>query len=246
MVSRAWVCAGKMNSSAPRVAIIAALPRELAGLTAGWQRQNVTRNGQIAWTASSSDALAIAAGMGRENASRALELAVESGPVSAVISAGFAGALDPALQVGDAVQASTVIDAQTGERFTTAGGDGRSLVTIGAVADTAEKRRLRETYAAHVADMEAATLARICAGRGLPFFAIKAISDAADFSLPALAKFATAQGQFRTAAFVLHVALRPVLWGQTRELARGARAAQAALSGALRAFLSADAAQHLS
>jgi len=220
-----------------KIVIIAAMPRELAALSASWPTETIARNGRKFCVATTTEAIAVTAGMGPENAARGLELALERTAISTVVSAGFAGALDPALKVGDVLQASTVIDAATGERFATAQGDGSSLVTISSVADAAEKRRLREAYSAHLADMEAAALARICAARSLPFFAIKSISDAATFSLPVLGRFATAQGQFRTAAFALHVALRPALWAKVRELAKGASAAQSGLARALRAFL---------
>ncbi len=70
-------------------------------------------------------------------------------------------------------------------------------------------------------DMEAATVARLARMRGLGFRAIKAVSDAHDFELSSLSRFASPHGHFRTGAFALHTALRPAPWRQTMQL--GAR-----------------------
>ena len=229
-----------MISQTPRVAIVAALPREIAELTRAWPRQNLDIAGRehtIAWSDGVGGAVVIAAGMGARNAQRAL-IAVESiTPIHTVISAGFAGALNPELLPGDVLRPSVVIDAATGERLSLAEGDGSVAVTIGSVADAPEKQRLAATYSAQIAEMEAAGLARLCSAKGLPCLAFKAISDDSEFSLPSLNRFATDDGQFRTLAFALHVALRPGLWDSARALGAGAKLAQASLTKALQSWL---------
>ena len=60
-----------------RVAIIAALPREVAPLVRAWQRATVSdREGTGIWE--SDQAIVVCAGMGRERVTRAFEMA-ESG-----------------------------------------------------------------------------------------------------------------------------------------------------------------------
>ena len=73
--------------------------------------------------------------------------------------------------------------------------------------------------------MEAAAVARIARAQDLPFSAIKAISDAHDFELPDLDKFSTPDGQFREAAFGMHLALHPGLWKSVAALAKGSKLA---------------------
>lgn len=235
-----------MRSDTPRIAIIAALPREIADFTREWPRQDVegVRPGLIlGW---SDRAVALAGGIGAANAVRALHEVLAFTPINFVVSAGFAGALRHDIEVGQVLRPSTIIDAQTGERFSVAHGDGTLAVTTPVIANAEEKLRLEESYGAHIAEMEAAGLARACLAAGIPFAAIKAVSDDAFFSLPVLQKFTTPAGQFRTAAFAFHVAVRPHLWHAAATLGIGAAKASEALGTALTSWLATHSQQDLS
>jgi hypothetical protein len=85
--------------------------------------------------------------------------------------------------------------------------------------------------------MEAAAVAQGAEARGVEFGALKAISDAADFTMPAMDRFVAGDGTFHTAGFACHVALRPWLWGTTIALARNGSKASRALCGALLSYL---------
>jgi adenosylhomocysteine nucleosidase len=207
-------------------AIVAALPREVRHLVRGWQR-HLLPGKVVAYTSESG--VVACAGMGAVRATLAVQAALSLRPVTVVVSVGLAGACDPALRVGDVVRVGVVVDAQTGERF----GDAQSarvLVSAGAIASVAEKRRLYESYGASAVDMEAAAVARIAEANGLRFEAIKAISDDAGFELRELAWFATHDGQFREAAFAMHAGLRPQLWGKLLQLAGNSNRALRALT----------------
>jgi adenosylhomocysteine nucleosidase len=165
-------------------------------------------------------------------ATRALVGAGEAfarGPVSKIISAGLAGALYERWKCGQIVRPAGVIDAKTGERFLAEGGDG-TLVTGSTVAGVSEKLRLRSSYGAEIVDMEAAAVARAAAQRGVPFAAIKAVSDEYDFELPELGNFATEFGQFREAAFAAFAVTHPRVWKKAVRLAHGSRIALKALT----------------
>jgi len=153
--------------------------------------------------------------------------------VKALLSVGLAGACDPALRIGEIVRAGVVIDGVTGERVVDSR-SGQVLVTGDGIASVQEKARLFADYGAAVVDMEAASVARIARAHGLEFRAIKAISDEADFEVEGLARFSTADGQFREAAFALHAALRPAMWGKVIALGRNSGKALGALTEALR------------
>jgi len=129
-----------------------------------------------------------------------------------------------------------VINAADGSRAETGSGQG-TLVSYAAVVDREQKRRLSTAYRAAAVDMEAATVAQGAQARGLEFAALKAISDAADFSMPATERFVSSYGQFRTGKFVLHVAVRPWLWGATVALARDSAKASRALCTAISSYL---------
>ena len=182
------------------------------------------------------EAVVACAGMGAARAGLAVEAALASMPVTALLSVGLAGACDPALKVGEIVRAGVVMDGQTGERFE----DSQSrqvLVSAGAIAGVGEKARLHASCYATAVDMEAAAVARLARQHGLEFQAIKAISDEADFDVEWLSQFATADGQFREGTFALHAAVRPGLWPKVITLGRNSSKALDALTAALKAEL---------
>jgi adenosylhomocysteine nucleosidase len=222
-----------------RVAIVAALPREIAGLARGMRADAALAKRGIRLYRIPG-AVVVAAGMGAVRATLAVEAALAAErSVAMLVSVGFAGACAPGLRAGSVLEASVVVDTRTGERFESAaerGGEERkvTLATIGSVASVREKRRLFETYGASMVDMEAATIARLARARGLGFRAIKGISDAHDFELETLAAFAGKKGQFRTAAFAVHAALRPARWARTMKLGRDSAAALRTLEQTLR------------
>jgi adenosylhomocysteine nucleosidase len=230
------------------VAIVAALPREIAELVRGRKADAAYRRRSIDlhWIGTG-DAIVVAAGMGAQRVTLAVQAAIEqvremySLPPddevvlpSFLISVGLAGACSPELKPGDVAVAREVVDTLTGERFATADTDAKyTLVTTPEIASAKEKERLFATYGAAMVDMEAATVARLAVAKRIPFRAIKAISDAHDFELAALSDFADEQGQFRTAAFALHTAIRPHTWGKTIRLGRNSKMALEALTARL-------------
>jgi adenosylhomocysteine nucleosidase len=193
----------------PRTAIIAALPREVAPLVRGWRDESDRANKVHLYTC---DAAVVAhAGMGAERAAMAARRALQSGPVSQIISAGWAGALQTGWDATSVCFPAYVVDATDGQRYATHAGKG-TLVTVTGFAHAEEKRRLRAEHAADFVDMEAAAVAKIAAEQGLPFAAVKAISDGPDEALPDLQRFYSGDGQFRELAFALYLAARPWLW----------------------------------
>ncbi len=214
-------------------AIIAALPREVKALVRGWQEHRLP--GKI--TAYTNDFAVVAcAGMGAARATLAVQAALSLKPVTAIVSAGLAGACDPALRVGDIVRAGVVIDAGTGERFTNPLFS-QALVTTSVIAGSNEKQRLYASYQASAVDMEAATVARLAEVRHLSYRAIKSISDEATFEMQELAQFATVDGQFREVAFAAHSAVRPQLWPKLFALAGNSKRAVQALTTELESQL---------
>ena len=212
-----------------RVAIIAALPREVKSLVRGWDTKALP--GKV-FVYTRGNAVVACAGMGGDRVALAVQAALATGPVSSLVSAGLAGACDPALQVGSIVRAGVVIDTRTGERFEDSQFR-QVLVTAGEIASVEEKARLFASYHAAAVDMEAAAVARLARGHGLRFQAIKAISDDAGFELEGLEKFATQDGQFREGAFALHALSRPPLWSKLIQLGGNSKRALAALTDAL-------------
>jgi adenosylhomocysteine nucleosidase len=220
------------------VAIVAALPREIAALVRGVPPDAaLLRRGVHLYRLQG--AVVVAAGMGAERAALGVQAALAAAKVSTLISAGLAGACTPALSPGAVAHAADVIDSRTGERFEGLAHEGGvvagwTLVTAPRIASVQEKARLAASYGAAMVDMEAAAVGRLAAMHGLGFRAIKGISDAHDFELASLARFAGKHGSFRTAAFALHTALHPRQWSKAARLGRDSSRALAALTAALR------------
>jgi adenosylhomocysteine nucleosidase len=176
--------------------------------------------------------------MGASRATLAFDAALRSGGIELIVSTGLAGACSPQVRAGDVLEATTVVDAKTGERFLcdTSGAD-CVLVTTETIAGVREKARLRESYNAALVDMEAATAARLALARGLRFRAIKGVSDAHDFEIEAMSRFSDPLGHFRTGAFALHTALRPQNWGSAMRLGRESNRALTKLWAELRTLI---------
>ncbi len=224
--------------SMTRVAIIAAMPAELKPLVRGWQRDR--SHGVNLWRRKFDEGewIAACAGAGMDAATRAFTEAEKSGPLDAVISTGWAGALCEELVPGQVCDVSCVIDARTGERFVTAGPPGDcGLVTSARVADVHEKLRLASTYQASLVDMEAAGVARLSQMRGIPFYCVKGISDGYNDQLPDFNRFITAKGQFQLGRFILSSILRPWQWPALMRMGENSRKAAYGIAESLLDFL---------
>lgn len=216
-----------------KILIIAALPRELESLTRGWQRRELTAQNRTVTLWESDRAIAACAGIGGICARIATDAAYKAanGDVSLIISAGLAGALSPDLRIADIVQPAVVADGVDGLSITTAHGTG-TLITSGAIATAPDKQSLARPGALAV-DMEAFAVADVARVYGIPFLAVKSISDELDFSLPPLGRFISPEGQFRTGQFVLWTLLRPWCWQTVIQLGRNTSAALRTLTQAL-------------
>jgi adenosylhomocysteine nucleosidase len=221
-----------------RVALIAALPREVAALVKGVTPDAALR-AQGVYRYELRHAVVVAAGMGAQRAVLAVEAALAVEGIVGLVSTGLVGGCVPAMVPGSIVEPTLVVDARTGERFRmdSPAQQERVLVTTETIASVAEKARLAASYGAAIVDMEAATVARLARAHGLPMRAIKAVSDAHDFELAGLGQFTGRQGSFRTGAFALHTALRPWTWTQAMTLGRNSNAALAALDRTLRELI---------
>jgi adenosylhomocysteine nucleosidase len=219
----------------PKIAMVAALEREVSGLIKNCTRAPREHDGRNFMFFEQEEMVIVCGGIGLEAARRTAEAVIALYHPALVLSVGFAGALHPGLQVGDVFSPAVVLDARDGSRFEIDGGKGL-LVTFMAVAGSKQKAHLAEAYNAQAVDMEAAAVATAARVHGVQFAATKVVSDWLDFDMPATASFIGPQGQFRTASFALFVALRPWLWRRVAILARNSNKAARILAGHLKAF----------
>jgi adenosylhomocysteine nucleosidase len=215
-----------------KVAIIAALEREVRGLTKTWSVRDREHQGRQFRFFGHDSKVLVCGGMGAEAARRATEAAIALYHPQRVQSVGFAGALDPGLKAGEILVPERVIDASDGSSVETHRGAG-VLVTFGAVAGSEQKRNLAAAYGAQAVDMEAAAVARGASAHGIGFSAVKAISDEAGFDFPDMDRFAGEDGRFRQAKFLIYAGARPRLWPRVFKLAANATKAAKALCAEL-------------
>jgi adenosylhomocysteine nucleosidase len=158
-------------------------------------------------------------GMGRGAARRAAGVLLDGHRPSWIISAGFAGALNPALERNDLALPEELIDAD-GRRFPVSRPDslggavrhasGRLLTVDQLVLDPAEKAELHRSTGADLVDLESSAVAAICAERLVRFLSIRIVSDDARTHLPAeVASLLTKSGSYRIGAALRAIWNRP-------------------------------------
>jgi adenosylhomocysteine nucleosidase len=124
-------------------------------------------------------------GVGNEAADAGIRRFLEKARPEVLICAGYGGGLDPALRVGDVVldlhrtptewhPKNLRADVRLGEIHTQAN----------AAESLREKRDLFTRSGAAVVDMETTVVAEACASAGVPFLALRVISDEAAQPLP--------------------------------------------------------------
>ncbi len=236
-----------------KLAIVAAMEREVAPLIRSWNVRRIKHGGRHyrlfeSHAGEYGGTVLICGGIGAEAARRATEAVIQQSHPDRVLSVGFAGALDATTKIADVLEPHTVINAADGARIQTvtvlepmesgqmASGK-ETLVSYAAVSDRDQKQRLAKSYGAVAVDMEAASVAQGAQARGIEFAALKAISDAADFDMPPVERFVSGDGQFHSARFALHVAMRPWLWGRTVALARNSARASKSLCAAIESYI---------
>jgi adenosylhomocysteine nucleosidase len=204
------------------VGIVAALSLEVGFLIdqlGSIRKYSGPRHSIIEGTCAGKLVVVVVAGPGRAAARRGAELLLAGHRPRWLLSAGFAGALDPNVPRYAIVLPNEVIDREE-HRYAidvavppASGGGapriatGRLLTVDRIIVTAAEKAELRGRYQADFVDMETSAVAALCSERGVRFLAIRVISDEAGVDLPPeVVTLLTHTGSYRVGA-----ALR-VLW----------------------------------
>ena len=195
-------------------------------------------------------------GIGRERIAAGVAQAAAEG-ATAILAAGFCGALDPALRAGDlhiagefhanghsgdysCVPADAIpADARLTARLRAAAPDAAAgpSVTVAGIAQPDAKATLWQTGAGRSVNMEDYWAAQAAAGAGLPFASVRAVLDTAGQSLPDCLTADGITGGAGTLRLALGVAGHPGRAPALARLARQSRQAQQRLTRCVMAAL---------
>jgi len=141
-------------------------------------------------------------GMGRRNAERSLRDSLAAHSPELVLTCGFAGALNPDLNLGEvafeladwkdglheSLPVSEVRDSPSSslrQKLIAAGAKSAKFFCADRVATTAvEKQKLRRETGADAVEMESAAVHAVCRERGIPCVTVRVVSDTAGEDLP--------------------------------------------------------------
>jgi adenosylhomocysteine nucleosidase len=212
-----------ISPGSPVIALLAALQEEASGLQRRMELapERVAGLSRPAYAGlyQCRNVLLARTGMGRRRAEASVEAVAARYQVATVISIGFTGALEARLEVGDLVLASELIGLtgpcgseiertiyQPNQELLRAATEalgatplrvvlGPTVTVPGIITTPAGRRRLGSQTGAVAVDMESYWVARAAADRGLPFLALRAISDTQEDLLLPFDQMADAYGE---------------------------------------------------
>jgi adenosylhomocysteine nucleosidase len=196
------------------LAFVAAERRELEGLVAhvermanpGWPLDFA----RLGWL-NETPIVMVANGPGPQLAGEAVEIVRNRENIEAMASVGFCGGLQPLLKACDIFVASEVIGAgqarvPSSDRSFKTG----TLLSIDRVASTAAEKSDWAATGADAVEMEAAAVAQQANTYGIPFFAVRVVTDTFDESFPLdFNRMRSADGHFSRAKIVAAALRRP-------------------------------------
>ena len=169
-----------------RFGILAPMPSELRPVVKAFGLEK-GRSGDLdghVGTAGGADVVATTTGIGIDLATRAVGRMLDRAEIDHVVVVGIAGGIGPSVAVGDLVIPSVVSDFPDRRGFAPAPlGD---LAPSGEIVSSDEYGYPPDTLAAFIdsgvvaVDMETVAVAAVCQARGVPWSAVRAISDRAD------------------------------------------------------------------
>jgi adenosylhomocysteine nucleosidase len=183
------------------IAILAALRRELAALETNMTISRQFREGSLQASVGRLEGVEVilaCTGDGPDNAASGVQALLDRYPVGSVIVVGIAGGLSPSLSPGGLLVAHDVVEDGQSVPAPDARWLQRARRDTGATPATfvstrnilCTPRDKAEVYSSlpgggvAAVDLETATIARAASRRGLPYAALRAVSDTAEESLP--------------------------------------------------------------
>ncbi len=239
------------------VAVAGALPMEVAGLRrlGSFDKAAIDGIKYLQGDVRGVDAALFVSGIGEKRAYETARAACLGLDLSAYISVGLSGSLSSGLKTGDVVigeRIRTLASKGHGEYrcdpgllglATRAFADGGMpalgplLAAERVLVSRDEKTGIARSYDCLAVDMESAGAARAAKQAGVPFIAIRAISDALHEDMPVDFNRFTVDGCMDWSRFIFHVLAHPATIGPLMRLGRNSRLAAANLARAVASVL---------
>jgi len=219
------------------VCIIGAIREEIAGIKNRMRIEETVRlDGATAFAGEWQGlrTVLVRSGVGGARAAAALRETAERFPLAQILSIGFAGGLDPALQVGDLLIADTVTKVANPFNTSADGAPSHSIPTAlvnqamviacpegvtayqgglltvdDVVTQPQDKKRLGEAYHALGVDMETYDLLVEAERRDLPFLSMRAVTDTVEQELMNCSHLVDDDGNVSTLKAGWHVLKHP-------------------------------------
>jgi adenosylhomocysteine nucleosidase len=178
------------------IGVVSALAMELQPFRDRCERMRKYAGGDFVFRGGRYDEIRIAfveSGSGFARARRAATALIDAHSPAWVLSAGFSGALQESMQVGDIVMANSIVDTHGHELSIDLGLSpqeqrglyvGRIVTADDVVRKVDEKRALGERHQALAVDMESLAVAQVCRDAQKRFLAVRVISDDMSADLP--------------------------------------------------------------
>jgi adenosylhomocysteine nucleosidase len=227
------------------IVISFALPeesRDIVRALSGARRSGSGALPVIAGTLAGREVAIVHSGMGMASASARVEAYLKGNAPSMWIASGFGGSLSPELRLGDIVLGRNFSNPALLAAIASLPAHTGSLITTRKVVETAEQKRdLGRHTGAIVVDMETAAISPLCAARGIPMLALRAISDldSQDLPVPAAVWFDMAKQRPRPIPLIAYLAAHPGRIAPFISFVRGIHLARTRLTASLLAALEA-------
>jgi adenosylhomocysteine nucleosidase len=200
------------------IAIFGAVKEEIAGIK---QAMNISDHMHLgktsAWTGKwgKQSIVLVRSGVGRQRAEDATLQVIDRFQPSTLVSIGYAGAVQPDLNVGDLVIADTIIEEKKKGKYSPDSGwlnrakdvpcpkgfkavVGGLLTVDNVIHDSLSKQELGKNYSVQAVEMETSAIAKVAEEKDVPLLSLRVISDRLDQELLDSSSFLGSDGEIST------------------------------------------------
>jgi adenosylhomocysteine nucleosidase len=200
------------------IAILGAVKEEIAGIKQAMNISDHMRLGKTSvWLGKwgKQSIVLVRSGVGRQRAEDATLQVINRFQLSSLVSVGYAGAVQPELNVGDLVIADTIIEEKKKRKYSldsdwfnrakevpcpegfksVVGG----LLTVdNVIHDSLSKQKLGKNYSVQAVEMETSAIAKVALEKDVPLLSLRVISDRLDQELLDSSSFLGSDGEIST------------------------------------------------